>query len=155
MPDHRTPKICLFSWLPQLRPQGGPRLRWKDVIRKDLRATKVSEEKWYDEASISRLRWQNTYKEGLKSLTANDEAEAQEYAVNQIKCDECNRTFRRESDRKHHKCISERQKPVSEQRGAVQCTTCTQWFRSCRGLSVHRCRPDQASKTFALPPIVG
>ena len=147
MPDHRTPKICLFSWLPQPRPRGGPRLRWRDVIRKDLRTIKVSEEKWYDEASMSRSRWQNTYKEGLKSLTASDNAEAQEHAVNQIKCDECNRTFRRESDRKRHKCISERQKPVSEQRGAVQCTTCTRWFRSRGGLSVHRCRPDQASET--------
>ena len=147
MPDHCTPKICLFSWLPQPRPRGGPKLRWRDVIRKDLRAIKVSEEKWYDEASVSRSRWQNTYKGGLKSLTASDNAEAQEHAVNQIKCDECNRTFRRESDRKRHKCISERQKPVSEQRGAVQCTTCTQWFRSRGGLSVHRCRPDQASET--------
>ena len=28
MPDHRIPKVCLFSWLPQRRPRGGLRLRW-------------------------------------------------------------------------------------------------------------------------------
>ena len=103
------------------------------MIRKDLRVIKVSEDKWYDEASMSRSRWQNIYKEGLKSLTDDDDPEAQEDAVNQIKCDECNRLFRRESDRKRHKCISEGQKPVSEQHGAVQCTTCNRWFRSCGG----------------------
>ena len=108
---------------------------------------KVSEDKWYDEASMSRSRWRSSYKEGLKSLTANDNPEAQEDVANQIKCDECNRYFRRESDRKRHKCISERQKPVNEQRGAVQCTTCNRWFRSRGGLSVHNCRPDQASET--------
>ena len=45
------------------------------------------------------------------------------------------------------KCISERQKSVSEQRGAAQCITCNRWFRSRGGLSVHNCRPDQANET--------
>ena len=56
MPDHRIPKICLFSWLSQPRPRGGPRLRWRDVIRKDLKVIGVSEDKWYDEVSASRSR---------------------------------------------------------------------------------------------------
>ena len=29
MPDYHLPKICLFSWLPQTRPPGGPRRRWR------------------------------------------------------------------------------------------------------------------------------
>ena len=45
---------------------------------------KVSEDKWYDEASLSSSRWWSTCKEGLKSLIANDNLEAQEYAVDQI-----------------------------------------------------------------------
>ena len=102
MPDQHTPKICLFSWLPQPRPHGGSRLRWTNLIRKDLRVTKISEEKWYDEASKSRSRWQNTYEEGLKSLTSSDNSAAQQDpdSVNheQIKCDECNKLFRREKD---------------------------------------------------------
>lgn len=27
MPDFHIPKICLFNWMPQPRPRGGPRLR--------------------------------------------------------------------------------------------------------------------------------
>ena len=38
-----------------------------------------------------------------------------------------------------HKCIAERQKPVREQRGAVQCERCGRWFRSRGGLAVHAC----------------
>ena len=34
-------------------------------------------------------------------------------------CEVCFRTFMRESDRKRHKCVAERQKPISEQRGAA------------------------------------
>ena len=60
----------------------------------------VSKDKWYDEALMSRSRWRNTYKKGLKSLTGIDNPAAQQDAVDQIKCDECNRLFRRESDRK-------------------------------------------------------
>ena len=40
---------------------------------------------------------------------------------------------------KRHKCTAERQKPVSQQRGAVQCGTCHKWFRSKGGLAVHSC----------------
>ena len=142
-----TPNICFFSWLPQPRPRGGPRLRRRDVDRRDLRAMSVSEEKWYDEATVSSARWRSTCREGLKNLTTViGDQETQDNPANQIKCDECGRSFRRESDKKRHKCISERQKPISEQRGAVQCTQCNRWFRSRGGLSVHHCRTDQAIK---------
>jgi hypothetical protein len=40
MSDDRAPKKTLFGWLPQTRPQGGPRKRWKDQIRKDLRLSR-------------------------------------------------------------------------------------------------------------------
>ena len=55
-------------------------------------------------------------------------------------CEVCARKFRRESDKKRHKCLAERQKPISEQRGAVRCQQCHSWFRSRGGLTVHRCR---------------
>ena len=32
-----------------------------------------------------------------------------------VECKECGRTFRRTSDRKRHKCLAERAKPVKEQ----------------------------------------
>ena len=44
----------------------------------------------------------------LESLSiASEHQDARDHPSNQIKCDECNRSFRRESDRKRHKCISE------------------------------------------------
>ncbi len=39
--------------------------------------------------------------------------------VCEVECVVCSRRFRRESDRRRHKCIEERQKPISEQRGAA------------------------------------
>ena len=50
MPDQRLPKMCLFSWLPQTRPQGGPRRRWRDLVKTDLKAVGVSDGCWYSEA---------------------------------------------------------------------------------------------------------
>ena len=55
MPDYRTPKISLFSWLPEPRPRGGPRKWWRDVIRADLKERNISEEVWYNEAATSRV----------------------------------------------------------------------------------------------------
>ena len=57
-------------------------------------------------------------------------------------CEVCSRRFSRECDRKRHKCAAERQKPVSEQRGAAQCLQCLKWFRSRGGLALHRCVPE-------------
>ena len=53
----------------------------------------------------------------------------------------CRRLFRRESDKARHKCITERDKPVSEQSGAVQCQRCKRWWRSKGGFAVHRYVP--------------
>ena len=41
--------------------------------------------------------------------------------------------------RKDTSVLDERQKPVNEQRGAVQCHVCLKWFKSKGGLAVHRC----------------
>ena len=53
-----------------------------------------------------------------------------------VVCEVCSRSFRREGDKK---CVDERRKPVSEQRGAAQCLTCRKWFRSRGGLALHTC----------------
>ena len=57
MPDHRIPKSVLFGWLPHVRPCCGPRRRWKDVVRRDLKDIDVEELKWYTEARRSRGGW--------------------------------------------------------------------------------------------------
>ena len=57
-------------------------------------------------------------------------------------CESSSRNFRHESDKARQKCVDERQKPVSEQQGAVKCQQCLKWFRSKGGLTVHRCVPE-------------
>ena len=69
MPDHRIPKQTLFGWLPESCPRGGPRKRWRDLIRRDLKTIKVEEELWYSEATTSRAGWRATYQ-----LAMEDEA---------------------------------------------------------------------------------
>ena len=49
---HMIPKFLLFDWLTQLRPQGDPCRRWRNVVRKDLREVKIGEEEWYDGKEI-------------------------------------------------------------------------------------------------------
>ena len=43
----------LFGWLPQARPRCGPRRRWKDVVRRDLKDIDVEESELYTEARRS------------------------------------------------------------------------------------------------------
>ena len=57
MPDNRVPRKVFFKWLQQPRPQDGPRRRWKDIIRQDLKDIGVDESQWYSEAVTSRDSW--------------------------------------------------------------------------------------------------
>ena len=142
MPDHRLPKVMLFSWLPQPRPRCRPWKRWRDVVRKDLRDVEVGEHEWYEEATSSRASWRALYPMGLENYREMRTTQAQApVVVRDVFCQACSRSFRRLSDKKRHKCVTERQKPVCEQRGAAQCSQCLRWFRSRGGLAVHRCIP--------------
>ena len=67
MADHRIPTSALFGWLPQVRPRRGPRRRWKDVIRRDLKDIEMNKSKWYEEATTSRAGWKAVYRLGLKN----------------------------------------------------------------------------------------
>ena len=123
MPGGRIPKSALFGWLPQPCPRYSPRKRWRDVIKKDLAAIDVDENEWYKEACQFRAGWRAIYRLGLENHAeeqATTQSSGQE--VREVVCVVCSRTFRRESDKKRHKCSLERQKLVWEQRGAVQCT---------------------------------
>ena len=55
-----------------------------------------------------------------------------------VVCAECGRKFSRPSDLKRHKCLSERSKPIEEQRGAMKRKICLKWFYSKGGLAVHK-----------------
>ena len=144
MESARIPKSILFGWLPQPRPRCGPRKRWRDEIRTDLKEIKVPECDWYKTATTSRSAWKTAYKQGVANLVEAQLASSTQrpqQAQRQFQCEVCSRSFRRDSDRKRHKCTSERSKPVCQQKGAALCQVCQRWFRSKGGLAVHTCRP--------------
>ena len=146
MPDDRIPKKILFGWLPKTRQAGGPRKRWRDHIRKDLKLVGVSETDWYHEATRSRNAWRAVYRVGLDDALEREQQEQEVYSQldpsqepNKILCQVCKRSFKSESGFKRHKCLDERNKPVCEQHGATKCASCGRWFRSKGGLAVHTC----------------
>ena len=64
-----------------------------------------------------------TYQDGLANHNESRTVGAT-MAVCEVVCEVCFWTFRRESDKKRHKCVAERQKPISEQSGVAQCQVC-------------------------------
>ena len=56
-----------------------------------------------------------------------------------VVCAGCQRLFRRESDRKTHKCSDVRALSIHQQPGAVRCGICNRWFAAAGGLARHRC----------------
>jgi len=75
MPDHRIPKQVFFGFLKQPHPQGGPKRRWKDVIRKDLKDLGVDEDKWYNEAVTSREGWRALWRRKTDRIPSGQAAE--------------------------------------------------------------------------------
>ena len=118
MPDKCIPKVCLFSWFPEPRPQGGPLKWWGDVVRSDLKDIQIPEDTWYAKATTSREEWRGTYREARADITHTEQLRGQ--TDNQVQSPECLRKFHRESDMKRHKCVAERHKPVHEQQETVQ-----------------------------------
>ena len=135
MPETRIPKALLFGLLKCRRPPGGPRKRWRDCVRRDLKALGALSN-WYQTAQ-TRPSWRTLYKE-LASVSPAPTCPVQ--------CPACDRKFSRSSDLKRHKCIAERQKPVHQQRGAIQCGRCHRWFKSRGGFAVHKCSSIDAQR---------
>ena len=69
-------------------------------------------------------RWRTTYREAIDRDHDRGEQHVSEglsEPAHRVQCLLCMRSFRREGDKKRHKCISERQKPIREQQGGSQC----------------------------------
>ena len=132
----RFPSLCCLAGCPNLahkEAQGGD----GDVIRRDLKDVKIGEDEWCEKAA-SREGWRAMCRLGLEELQSRRGAEVS--TTREVLCEVCGRKFRQESDKKRHKCAAERKKPVSQQRGAVQCGTCHRWFKRRGGMAVHVCR---------------
>ena len=108
MPDHRIPKSTLFGWLPQPRPICGPKKRGRDMMRRDFKDIKVSEEEWYDEAVRSRARWSTLCRDGLERW-GERMGTCAPVAVRDVMCEVCSRIFRRQSDKARHECMEKKE----------------------------------------------
>ena len=64
MPVCGTPKMCLFGWLHKTHPPGGPKRRWRDMAKKDLKAVEIEENTWYDKA-LNRQEWLEACRKGV------------------------------------------------------------------------------------------
>ena len=137
MLDHHIPKKSLFSWLPQPHPHGGQRRRWRDLVKRDMKATWIDESIWI-EVALHRGKWHTAYCDGLNNY---QQSQLQQKASmpRDVKCVVCGRCFRRECEKMQHKCTAERSRPVCEQKGAMRFTVCGRWFRSRGGIAVHKC----------------
>ena len=95
------------------------------MIRKDLKEIEVPENKWYEEMTTSKAKWHATCRTALEKEQHQQQQRRHtaDQPLNQLQCQTCLRTFRREGDMRH-KCLSERQ------RTAVQCSVCHKWFAS-------------------------
>ena len=86
------------------------------MTRRDLRDFEMDESKWYEEATTSRAGWKV---ENSNNRTATEHLPV---ATCEVVCEVYFRKFRRESDKKIHKCTIEMEKAVYEQHGATQAT---------------------------------
>ncbi len=145
MEDSRLPKAILFSWLPASRPACGPRKRWRDVVRDDLKALNMYD-RWYDQA-MDRSEWIHSISDAIADRRTSQPRQCKTFC-----CDTCLRSFKRVGDLTRHKCTAERQKPVCQQVGAVQCLQCDRWFASRGGLAVHRCEQGQCDPPGVTHP---
>ena len=138
--------VSLFSWLSQPRPSCGPKRRWRDVVKKDMKDVGIDVGTWYERAQ-DRKEWYVAYSEGVGRYQTQQRRHRQRQDERTIECSVCRRLFRREADKARHKYVRERARPVEQQRGSVQCEVCGRWFRSRGGLAVHLCSPEEGSQS--------
>jgi len=86
----------------------------------------------------NRRKWFTLYTEG--TLQCQQQlCTRRQHGPGTGQCGVCKRWFCREADKARHKCTSERDKPIEQQQGSVQCPTCGRRFRSKGGVAVHHC----------------
>ena len=124
MPEHRSPRKWLFGSLSSRRPACGPRLRWRDLARRDLGRRNVRDNAWYPITQV-RPEWRQFY-----TAQCDDEKPPKH-----INCEICGCSFRRQADCNRHKCSAERALPGRLQGGSRQCSRCGRWLRSAGGNS--------------------
>ncbi|XP_050709394.1 uncharacterized protein LOC126994183 [Eriocheir sinensis] len=103
MDDGRIPKDLLYGELTEgTRPTGRPKLRYKDVCKRDLKALHINTDSWEDTAS-ERSAWRQAIQQGLhvfeETLAQQSEAKRQrrkaqnpaDQPASIFTCDQCGR----------------------------------------------------------------
>ena len=115
MQDGRIPKDVMFGQLKEgKRRRGRPKLRHKDVIKRDLNKIKIDHTKWENEAADRKV-WKSHCKEGIKTA----------------ECDRLSYLRLRREKRKAKE--SEKEKPLT----SYNCPQCDQNFSVQRHLTTH------------------
>ena len=96
-----------------------------------------------------RKQWRQLY---LQSVDGDEQEYLCAAQMWTVQCALCQRYFRTEGGKAHHKCIAEQQLPVEEQSGAVQYQRCECCFRSRGRLAVNKCETSEHSTQASFPP---
>ena len=67
MPANRLPKKVLYGELAEKRPQHGPKIRWRDRVKGDLKVTGIDVDNWFDMAQ-DRGEWRCECADGLQKF---------------------------------------------------------------------------------------
>ena len=89
MPDHRVPNFTLFSWLPEPRLRCGPKKRWRDMLRRDLKDIGVSEKSWFDEAVRSKTGWRALCRDCVSNCRESEKVRAPIVTTRVVVCEVC------------------------------------------------------------------
>ena len=91
MTDERIPKKILFGWLPNRRPGHGPKLRWQDKVRSDMKRFHIDEKNWFKIARV----WSNACTiKPFNNVTFNTGQSAEQQIAFYV-CNTCAGSFRR------------------------------------------------------------
>ena len=126
MDDGRIPKILLYRELVQgKRPTGRPRLRFKDVYKRDMKALNIDQNNW-KKTALNWSAWRQTVQKGLSKF---EETLAQQH----------------EEKRMRRKAVTQADRPASD----FICTLCHRDCHSRVGLASHtRCCTRQNTQSL-------
>ena len=105
MEDDRLPKQLLFGELLTVRPRHGPKLRWRDVIVKDVQRMGLDAINWYEVAQ-NQPRWY----ELCQSISSGGGPRGPSVVTGSFVCG-CGRTFGRSGDLTRHRKYCNDQPP--------------------------------------------
>ena len=158
MDDKRLPKIMLYGQIAnKTRPEGRPRLRFKDKLKDNLSSLNLSQNDW-EQRALQRAEWRGicnqhvtNFEDARKRKMLKDRAErkappAPNTATNQFLCSHCNKVCKSKAGLKSHQRTQHPPDAVSTNQTNTQdtpddsrrtCRICGKICKNERGLKVH------------------